>query len=81
MNCSIDATHDVAKESETPSLGRLVNEGDGIYEPTNSVMKIIRVDNKPRLCLFATRTILPQMEVRYDYGCPDQEWRKVRFST
>lgn len=59
-------------------MGRLVNEGDGVYEHVNSFMKIVVVNKQPHLCLFALREILPGMELRYDYGNPDQEWRKVR---
>ncbi|XP_051743100.1 uncharacterized protein LOC127508770 isoform X3 [Ctenopharyngodon idella] len=38
-------------------------------------MKTIRVDGKPHLCLFATRSINPGEEITYDYGDSEWPWR------
>ncbi|MGL5970406.1 MAG: SET domain-containing protein-lysine N-methyltransferase [Cetobacterium sp.] len=38
----------------------------------NSEKKTIRVDGKPHLCLFATRSICPGEEITYN--CADSEW-------
>ena len=42
-------------------------------------MKIVLLDNYPRLCLFATKHIKCGEELRYDYGENDGDlpWRKV----
>ncbi|XP_059377190.1 histone-lysine N-methyltransferase set-1-like [Carassius carassius] len=58
------------------SLGRLVN--DDHINP-NSRIKTIRVDGKPHLCLFATRSICPGEEIPYDYGDSDWPWRCTTF--
>nr|XP_022296603.1 uncharacterized protein LOC111106281 isoform X2 [Crassostrea virginica] len=39
-------------------------------------MKLILVDNYPRLCLFAKRTIKCGEELRYDYGDAHLPWRQ-----
>ncbi|XP_052424640.1 uncharacterized protein LOC127967913 isoform X2 [Carassius gibelio] len=59
------------------SLGRLVN--DDHINP-NSRMKTIRVDGKPHLCLFATRSICPGEEITYDYGDSEWPWRCTTLS-
>lgn len=71
MVFSIDATRD------NGSLGRLVNDGTGHSE--NAVMKIVKVGEIPRLCLFAKRDISLAEEIRYDYGVDDLPWREVRL--
>ena len=44
-------------------------------------MKKVVVDNIPHLCLFATRDITINEELRYDYGLNDLPWRKKVIST
>lgn len=68
---SVDAARDDG------SLGRLVN--DDHINP-NSRMKTIRVDGKPHLCLFATRSICPGEEITYDYGDSEWPWRCTTLS-
>ncbi|XP_055080972.1 uncharacterized protein LOC129456606 [Periophthalmus magnuspinnatus] len=63
---SVDASR------EDGSLGRLVN--DDHLNP-NSKMKIIRVDGRPHLCLFALKDISPGEEITYNYGDSDWPWR------
>ncbi|XP_072022853.1 N-lysine methyltransferase KMT5A-like [Amphiura filiformis] len=73
MYC-IDATE------ETKRLGRLVNDGDGVHEPVNCAMKVLPRESRnqsPVICLFATRDIFPDEELRYDYGNPLLPWRKA----
>lgn len=65
--CSIDATE------PSNSLGRLVN--DGINEEENCKMKLVPYCNTPHLCLFTTRDIEINTELRYDYGVKDLPWR------
>ena len=76
---SIDATE------HNERLGRLVNDGDGVYEPVNCVMKSLPYDpsctSSPPICLFALKTIHPGDELRYDYGNPELIWRKVISNT
>ena len=64
---SIDATY-------TEGYGRMVN--DGIGKSCNCNVKIVFVNAKPHVCLFAGRQILAGEELRYDYGVPDLPWRK-----
>jgi len=43
-------------------------------------MKMVEVDNKPHLCLFALKDLVPGTELRYDYGDGNYAWRiKVRM--
>ena len=58
---SIDATE------ETPSLGRLVNHS----RHPNSKMRVLSVDDRPCLCLFALADIQVNDEILYDYGLSD----------
>ncbi|XP_073716136.1 uncharacterized protein [Misgurnus anguillicaudatus] len=61
------------------SLGRLVNDD---HVNPNSKMKIITVNRKPHLCLFAVKNISPGDEIMYNYGDSDWPWRnKVTFET
>ncbi|XP_043978900.1 uncharacterized protein LOC122834482 isoform X2 [Gambusia affinis] len=61
---------DAAKED--CSLGRLVND-DNISP--NAKMKYLTVQQKPHLCLFATRDINQGEEITYNYGDSDWPWR------
>jgi hypothetical protein len=65
---SVDAT-------QSDGMGRLVNDIDW-QTKANCVMKVVMVKNVPYLCLFATKDLEPGMELRYDYGDPEQPWRK-----
>ena len=65
---SIDATLDDGK------LARLVNDAKG-NSLENCTMKIIKVNNRKALCLFARRCIEAGEELRYDYGVDDLPWR------
>ncbi|KAI4903902.1 hypothetical protein NFI96_028811 [Prochilodus magdalenae] len=64
---TIDATR------EDDSLGRLVNDEN---KNPNCKMKKIIVQERPHLCLFATRDIVPGEEIAYDYGGSDWPWRR-----
>jgi len=55
-------------------LGRLVNDSPDKF--ANSYMKVIDLDEKPRLCLFAKKEILPETEIRYSYNAENLWWRK-----
>ncbi|XP_042281487.1 uncharacterized protein LOC121906615 [Thunnus maccoyii] len=57
---------------EDDSLGRLVNDD---HVSPNSRMRIITVDRKPHLCLFAIKDIRPGEEITYNYGDSDWPWR------
>nr|XP_033937113.1 N-lysine methyltransferase KMT5A-A-like [Pseudochaenichthys georgianus] len=61
---------DAAKEDN--SLGRLVNDD---HVNPNCKMKLIKVDGKPHLCLFALKDISPGEEIAYDYSDSDWPWR------
>ncbi|XP_032416704.1 uncharacterized protein LOC116718647 [Xiphophorus hellerii] len=61
---------DAAKED--CSLGRLIND-DNISP--NAKMKYLTVQQKPHLCLFATRDINQGEEITYNYGDSDWPWR------
>ena len=62
---------DASEEDE--SLGRLVNDN---HKNPNCVMKKIIVDNKPHLCLFATKKIEIGSEIEYSYGDAKWPWRR-----
>ncbi|KAJ4927346.1 hypothetical protein JOQ06_015079 [Pogonophryne albipinna] len=64
---------DAAKEDN--SLGRLVNDD---HVNPNCKMKLIKVDGKPHLCLFALKDISPGEEIAYDYSDSDWPWRCKR---
>lgn len=74
IHFSLDATNDIFY------MGRMVNDavkGDALQ---NSDMKIVVVDDIPHLCLFASRDIYENEEIRFDYGVPSLPWRKVGIS-
>ena len=56
-------------------LGRYVN--DAVACEANCKMSVVEIDRKPHLALFATKVIMSQEELRYDYGVPDLPWRTV----
>ncbi|XP_048829709.1 uncharacterized protein LOC125724016 isoform X2 [Brienomyrus brachyistius] len=58
---------------EDGSFGRLVNDD---HRNPNCRMKVIKVDGKPHLCLFALRDIKEGEEITYDYGTNDWPWRE-----
>ncbi|XP_042261536.1 N-lysine methyltransferase KMT5A-A-like isoform X1 [Thunnus maccoyii] len=66
---------DAAREDD--SLGRLINDD---HVSPNSRMRIITVDRKPHLCLFAIKDIRPGEEITYNYGDSDWPWR-LKVST
>ena len=68
--CSIDATNEPAEGQIM--YGRLVNHARG--KDQNARMKIIEVDNKPHLCLFAIKSIKGNDEILYDYGIKRLPW-------
>lgn len=70
MCFSIDAT-----EETTDGLGRLVNHGR--KKERNCTMKVVDMENKPHLCLFATRDIKEGSELLYDYGITHFPWEVI----
>ncbi|KAH3777956.1 hypothetical protein DPMN_179407 [Dreissena polymorpha] len=42
----------------------------------NAEMKIVLVHGKPHLCLFATKDISVNEELRFNYAVPNLPWRK-----
>ncbi|KAH3794789.1 N-lysine methyltransferase KMT5A-like [Dreissena polymorpha] len=67
----IDATQDIF------SAGRMVNDAIKGDIRNNAEMKIVLVHGKPHLCLFATKDISVNEELRFDYGVPNLPWRKA----
>ncbi|KAL5017690.1 hypothetical protein ScPMuIL_005227, partial [Solemya velum] len=65
----IDAT---VEPSTGQSLGRLVNHARG--KDQNCLMKIVTVNSRPHLCLFASRDIHEEEELLYDYGVDNLPW-------
>ena len=41
----------------------------------NAEMRLVEVDMKPHLALFARRSIAKGEEIRYDYNAPNLPWR------
>ena len=66
LYCSLDATTDYG------SLGRLVNESRYFL---NLRTKQLNIDGKPRLCLFALKSISPNEKIRYFYGDESVSWQ------
>ena len=64
--CSIDGRGNTG-------FARLVNDGTG--QIINCTMKIVVYNMAPHLCLFATRSIARDEELRYDYGGFNCPWR------
>ena len=62
---SVDATN-------TVGIGRYVNDSS----TPNAKMKVIYIDNLPRLLLFSIKEISKGDEVRYDYEAKGLWWRK-----
>ncbi|XP_048829702.1 uncharacterized protein LOC125706891 isoform X7 [Brienomyrus brachyistius] len=62
---------------EDGSFGRLVNDD---HRNPNCRMKVIKVDGKPHLCLFALRDIKEGEEITYDYGTNDWPWREKHLT-
>ena len=56
------------------SLGRLINDD---HKNPNCKIKVIEVDGKPHLCLFALKNIVPGEEITYNYGDSDWPWRNL----
>ena len=69
---SVDATY-------STTLGRFVNDN---RKCPNTLMKIIEVNDRPHLCLFAkqSRLIREGEEITYNYADkgPNMFWREVR---
>ena len=66
---SVDSTDEPC---DGPQLGRLVNHGE--RRERNAKMKMVVVDGKPSLCLFAIRDIKSGEELLYDYGMNNLPW-------
>ncbi|XP_052261344.1 uncharacterized protein LOC127865540 [Dreissena polymorpha] len=54
----------------------MINDAENGDILQNCIMKIVPVDDSPRLCIFATRLIAKGEELRYDYGVTNLPWRK-----
>ena len=60
LSCfSLDAT-------KNQRIGKFVNDSNRTY--SNAWMRKVKVNGKPRLCLYAKKNIDPKTEIRYDYG-------------
>lgn len=64
---SIDAS------KEDGSLGRLINDN---HKSPNAKMKMVNVNKRPHLCVFAIKPIDTGSEIQYDYGDANWPWRK-----
>ena len=64
---SIDATF-------STQIGRYVNDGTG--HEKNAELRIVYVDTKPHVVLFACRNISKNEEIRFDYGAENLPWRQ-----
>ena len=73
--CSIDATDEPKRE---PCFGRLVNHGE--KTEINAKMKLLEMEGKPILALFALRNIQEGEEIRYCYGVKNLPWKKTQVS-
>lgn len=66
---------DANTEPQTgPKFGRLVNHGIG--GEINSKIVVKTYNNRPVLCLFATKDIKQDTEILYDYGIINLPWVK-----
>lgn len=57
-------------------MGGILKYANDDWLHPNTKMEKINVDGRPRLFLKAIINIPANTELRYDYGCPDAEWRK-----
>ena len=42
----------------------------------NAKIRMVKLNGKPHLCIFALRDISKSEEIRYDYGVGDLPWRQ-----
>jgi len=68
--CSIDAS-----ESHRHRLARFVNDSPKRF--ANCAPKVMSINGRPRVLLFASKKIAVGTELRYDYGGGSLPWRKV----
>lgn len=68
----IDATN-------TERKGKYINDEEVGSPLNNCVMRLLVMDNYPRLCLFANRDIKAGEELRYDYGEFNLPWRQIHL--
>ncbi|XP_056014856.1 N-lysine methyltransferase KMT5A-A-like [Ostrea edulis] len=61
----------------TDRIGKYINDAKNGDPLNNCVMKLLTVENNPRLCLSANRNIERGEELRYDYGETNLPWRQV----
>ena len=54
----------------------MVNDAEKGDTLQKCVMKIVEVDDKPQLCLFADRDIEGAEELRFDYGLSNIPWNR-----
>ncbi len=62
--CRIDAT-------DSKYFGRFLNDST----KPNVIPKVIIVDEKPKVCFFACKTIDIGDEIVYNYGAGNYDWR------
>ena len=67
LYCSVDA-------SSSERKAKYIN--DEWQSPANAGVEKLLIDNKPRLGVFAKRSIQVGEEIRYNYGNIDAPWRK-----
>lgn len=70
---SIDSTDEPVSG---PKLCRLVNHG---RKDKKCTMKVLEVNSKPHLCLFALKNIIEGQEILYDYGIANLSWEVCKF--
>lgn len=71
--CSIDANADYQHR-----LARYINDSPKRY--ANCAPKLRYIGGRPRVLLFAIKTIASGTELRYDYGGGMLLWRKVCYA-
>ena len=54
----------------------MVNDAEKGDTLQKCVMKIVEVDDKPHLCLFADRNIDRAEGLRFDYGVSNNPWNR-----
>ena len=62
---SVDATNSIGR------VARYINDSKFV----NCLIKVVIVENKPHLCIFALVDIDKDIELRYNYGEPGLPWR------